>query len=56
MLFEHARKGGHMYGFTANYIKVEIPYDAALANRITPVRLDAWNANQTALTATLLRP
>ena len=56
VLFEHARKGGHMYGFTANYIKVEIPYDAALANHITPVRLEAWNADQTALTATLLRP
>ena len=45
-----------MHGFTANYIKVETPYDAALANRITPVRLEAWNEDQTALTATLLRP
>ena len=56
VLFEHARKGGCMHGFTANYIKVETPYDAALANRITPVRLEAWNEDQTALTATLLRP
>ena len=56
VLFEHARKGGCMHGFTANYIKVETPYDAALANRITPVRLEAWNEDQTALTTTLLRP
>ena len=54
VLFEHARKGGRMHGFTANYIKVETAYDSALANRLTPVRLDGWNADGTALTATLL--
>ena len=43
-----------MHGFTANYIKVETAYDSALANRLTPVRLDGWNADGTALTATLL--
>lgn len=43
-----------MYGFTANYIKTEAPYDAALVNRITPVRLERPNSDGTALTTTLI--
>ena len=54
VLFEHARKGNRMYGFTANYIKTEAPYDAALVNRIIPLKLEGWNADNTALTATLI--
>jgi threonylcarbamoyladenosine tRNA methylthiotransferase MtaB len=50
VLFEHSRKGNHMYGFTENYIKVEIPFDAASANEIRRVRLDGWNSERTALT------
>lgn len=39
VLVEHTARGGVMHGFTDNYIKVEIPADAALANRVVPVRL-----------------
>jgi threonylcarbamoyladenosine tRNA methylthiotransferase MtaB len=51
VLFEHTRKGKHMYGFTANYIKTEAPYDEMRVNRISTVRLAGWNKDQTALTA-----
>lgn len=37
VLFEDSRVGEHICGFTDNYIKVCVPYDAALANRIVPV-------------------
>ena len=54
VLFEHTREGNRMYGFTANYIKTEVPYDAKRVNRITPVRLERQNPDGTALTATLI--
>jgi threonylcarbamoyladenosine tRNA methylthiotransferase MtaB len=54
VLFEHARKGALMYGFTANYIKVETAYSSELAGRISRVIPDGWNAAQTALTCKLL--
>lgn len=38
-LFESARKGGKMYGYTDNYIRVSVPYDKNLVNKIVPVRL-----------------
>lgn len=50
VLFEHTRKGGKMYGFTENYIKVEAPYNAGLVNRICKVRLGGWNEGRSALT------
>jgi threonylcarbamoyladenosine tRNA methylthiotransferase MtaB len=50
VLFEHTRKGNRMYGFTENYIRVEIPYDAGLANNVSRVILSGWNSEQTALT------
>jgi threonylcarbamoyladenosine tRNA methylthiotransferase MtaB len=50
VLFEHTRKGRLMYGFTENYIKVEIPYDEASSNQIRRVILTGWNPGQTALT------
>lgn len=49
VLFEHARKDGLMHGFTANYIKVEIAYDADLANTTRRVTLGEWNEEKTAL-------
>lgn len=52
VLFEHARKVGKMYGFTENYIKVEVPYEASLANTTRRVRLGGWNEDQTALLIT----
>ncbi|MDR2765628.1 MAG: tRNA (N(6)-L-threonylcarbamoyladenosine(37)-C(2))-methylthiotransferase MtaB [Tannerella sp.] len=53
-LFEHTRKGKFMYGFTANYIKTEAPYDEARINRISAVRPDGWNKDHMALTVTFL--
>jgi threonylcarbamoyladenosine tRNA methylthiotransferase MtaB len=38
-----------MHGFTENYIKVEIPYDAKLNNEVRRVRLGDWNTDRTAL-------
>ncbi|MEZ4805275.1 MAG: tRNA (N(6)-L-threonylcarbamoyladenosine(37)-C(2))-methylthiotransferase MtaB [Bacteroidia bacterium] len=45
VLFEHEEKGGRMYGFTENYIKVETDYDPLLINTITEVVLNDVNAN-----------
>lgn len=39
VLFEDNKIGGYICGFTDNYIKVRLPYDPALANRIIPVTL-----------------
>ncbi|MDR1103053.1 MAG: tRNA (N(6)-L-threonylcarbamoyladenosine(37)-C(2))-methylthiotransferase MtaB [Tannerella sp.] len=54
VLFEHARKGKFMYGYTAGYVKTEAPYDEARINRISAVRPDGWNEDHTALTVTFL--
>ena len=40
VLFEDTKVGQHICGFTDNYIKVRLPYDQTLANRIIPVRLE----------------
>lgn len=39
VLFESTQKGGMMYGYTGNYIKVERPYDRNLISRIVEVKL-----------------
>lgn len=39
VLFESDQEKGMMFGFTENYIKVMTPFDAALINKIVPVRL-----------------
>lgn len=39
VLWEEKKVGGHMNGFTDNYVKVEQPYDAALVNTIQQVQL-----------------
>ncbi|MDR0748767.1 MAG: tRNA (N(6)-L-threonylcarbamoyladenosine(37)-C(2))-methylthiotransferase MtaB [Tannerellaceae bacterium] len=53
VLFEHTRRGNLMHGFTANYIKVEAPYSAALVNGPVRVRLAGWNEDRTALRCNL---
>ncbi len=50
VLFEHARKGKFMYGFTENYVKAEITYKKTLCNSICNVRMTGWNTDKTALT------
>lgn len=39
VLFESTQKGGMMYGYTGNYIKVERPYDRSLIGSIVDVTL-----------------
>ncbi|MDR1331115.1 MAG: tRNA (N(6)-L-threonylcarbamoyladenosine(37)-C(2))-methylthiotransferase MtaB [Tannerella sp.] len=51
-LFEHTRRGNRMYGFTANYVRVEAAYAADAVNRLTRVRLGGWNGDGTALACT----
>lgn len=53
VLFEHTKKNGKMFGFTENYIKVEIPYDSKLVNETRHVILGEWNEEHTALMATI---
>ncbi len=39
VLFESTVKGGKMFGFTSNYIRVEAPWERAAVGKIRPVRL-----------------
>ncbi len=41
VLIESTRKKDIMYGFTDNYIKVELPFDESLQNKIVTVRLES---------------
>lgn len=39
VLFESTKKANNIFGFTENYIKVEINFDKTLINKILPVKL-----------------
>lgn len=39
VLFEHEEDNGIMYGFTENYVKVKLPYDANLVNTFQEIEL-----------------
>ncbi len=54
VLFENTRKGKKMHGFTENYVKVELNYDETLINRLIPVTLGDFNADQSALKGKLV--
>lgn len=43
VLWEDTNKDGQMFGFTDNYIKVSMPFDADYCNKITEVKLLEWN-------------
>lgn len=49
VLFEHAKEGDSMHGFTENYIKVEVPYNQELSNCVEKVILGEFNNDRTAL-------
>lgn len=53
-LIEHTKKDGLMHGFTENYVKVELPYDAALVNKTCKVRLLELNEDGSAVKVELL--
>jgi threonylcarbamoyladenosine tRNA methylthiotransferase MtaB len=54
VLLEQSKDKSVMHGFTPNYIRVEIPADHLLDNRIVPVLLGEFNEEKTALKATIL--
>lgn len=41
VLFESTMRGGYMFGFTGNYIRVKAPYERSMINRICDVELAA---------------
>jgi threonylcarbamoyladenosine tRNA methylthiotransferase MtaB len=45
VLFEHEKKGGRMFGWTDNYVRVEVPLNDAFINKVVDVRLDKVNDN-----------
>jgi threonylcarbamoyladenosine tRNA methylthiotransferase MtaB len=47
VLFENDVEGNTMYGFTENYIKVQVKYDPLLVNSLMHVRLVSINENGT---------
>ena len=49
VLFEHAPKSKPMHGFTDNYVKVEIPNNPELDNKIITVTLGDFNKEGDAL-------
>ena len=54
VLLERPKLGMPMHGFTPNYIRVEVPHDDALDNRVVNVRLGDFNAEGTALQGEIL--
>jgi threonylcarbamoyladenosine tRNA methylthiotransferase MtaB len=46
-LLESEQDEGWMYGFTENYVKIRIPFDADLANQFKKVRLTKVNSDGT---------
>jgi threonylcarbamoyladenosine tRNA methylthiotransferase MtaB len=45
VLFESTNHDGIMYGYTDNYLRVAVPYNADVINTICPVRLESIDAN-----------
>lgn len=59
VLFEGGEYDGLMHGFTDNYIKVELPFDAKLVNAVHQVRLERISPDgnvQIALAEDVVRP
>jgi len=48
-LFEHTIHDNKMYGYTENYVKVELPFDQNLVNIVKDVRLGNLNLDGTAV-------
>ena len=54
VLMEKSKSGTPMHGFTDNYVRVELPYDLSLDNKLVRVRLGDFNEDGTALFGTIL--
>lgn len=48
-LFEHTMHDNKMYGYTENYVKVELTYDTDLVNVVKDVRIGVLNTDGTAV-------
>ena len=46
-LIESEQDEGWLYGFTENYVKIRIPFDAAIANQFKKIRLTKVNSDGT---------
>ncbi len=54
VLLEHSRQHGLYSGFTDNYIKIELHDETSdMDNRLLPLFLKEWNADRSALVATI---
>ena len=47
--FEETKVGEYMHGFTDNYVRVELPYDLSLDNKLVRVRMGDFNEDGTSL-------
>ena len=54
VLMEKSKSGTPMHGFTDNYVRVELPYDLSLDNKLVRVRMNGFNEDGTALLGTIL--
>ena len=54
VLMENSKAGKPMHGFTDNYVRVELPYDLSLDNKLVRVRMNGFNEDGTSLLGTLL--
>ena len=45
VIFEEEKKEDEMHGFTDNYIKVRLPYDASLVNQPVEVMLTGFDGS-----------
>jgi threonylcarbamoyladenosine tRNA methylthiotransferase MtaB len=43
ILFEHENRNGFMYGYSDNYVKVKLPYDATLVNKISDINISGFD-------------
>lgn len=43
VLFEHEQKENFMQGFTENYVKVKLPFDPALVNKLTQLTISGFD-------------
>lgn len=43
VLFEHENRNGFMYGFTDNYVKIKLPYNAAFINTPVDVKINDFD-------------
>ena len=49
VLMEKSKVGTPMHGFTDNYVRVELPYDLSLDNKLVRVRMGDFNEDGTSL-------